>query len=152
MRLDEISRLHVFFSPRSTFDLVRSGQRSNFREKWHFLALHAHSGVSMCCSDLITETFTTHQRVPCSILNKIEYCYGIPLQYLAYAVLLSRTTSPSLSVIAVTVKIQIGRDDEWPRGWGRSGLETFLGTMNHRFRFSASGNPTKHMPIGYLTL
>ena len=24
--------------------------------------------------------------------------------------------------------------------------------MNHRFRFSTSGNPTKHMPIGYLTL
>ena len=24
--------------------------------------------------------------------------------------------------------------------------------MNHRFRFSTSGNPTKHMPIGYLSL
>ena len=43
-------------------------------------------------------------------------------------------------------------DGDWPRGWGRSGLETFLGTMNHRFRFSTSGNPTKHMPIGYLSL
>ena len=32
-RLDEISRFHIFFSPRSTFDLVRSGQRSNFRKK-----------------------------------------------------------------------------------------------------------------------
>ena len=28
----------------------------------------------------------------------------------------------------------------------------FLGTMNHIFRFSTSGNPTKHMPIGYLSL
>ena len=33
---------------------------------------------------------------------------------------------------------------------GRSGLGTFLGTMNHIFRFSTSGNPTKHMPIGYI--
>ena len=32
MRLDEISRLHIFFGPRSIFGLVRSGQRSNFRE------------------------------------------------------------------------------------------------------------------------
>ena len=24
--------------------------------------------------------------------------------------------------------------------------------MNHRFRFSTSGNPTKHMPIGYMSL
>ena len=43
---------HIVFSPRSTFDLVRSGQRSNYREKWHFLTLHAHRGVSMCRSDL----------------------------------------------------------------------------------------------------
>ena len=43
-------------------------------------------------------------------------------------------------------------DGDWARGWGRSGLETFLGTMNYRFRFSTSGNPTKHMPIGYLSL
>ena len=28
---------HIVFSPRSTFDLVRSGQRSILREKWHFL-------------------------------------------------------------------------------------------------------------------
>ena len=35
---------------------------------------------------------------------------------------------------------------------GRSGLETFLGTMNHGFRFSTSGNPTNHMLIGYLSL
>ena len=47
--------------------------------------------------------------VPCSILNKIECCYCTPLQYLAYVVLLSRTASPPLAVIAVTVKIQIGR-------------------------------------------
>ena len=53
MRLDEISRFHIlFFGPRSTFDLVRSGQRSNFSEKFHFLDLHAHSGVSMCRSEL----------------------------------------------------------------------------------------------------
>ena len=42
----------IVFSPRSTFDLVRSGQMSNFREKLYYLALHAHSGVSMCHSDL----------------------------------------------------------------------------------------------------
>ena len=38
-----------------------------------------------------------------------ECCYCIPLQYLAYVVLLSRTASPSLAVISVTVKIKIGR-------------------------------------------
>ena len=43
-------------------------------------------------------------------------------------------------------------DDDWPRRWGRCGLETFLGTMNHKFRFSTSGNPIKHMPIDYLSL
>ena len=43
---------HIVFSPRSIFDLVRSGQRSNFREKLHFLALHANSGVSMFRIDL----------------------------------------------------------------------------------------------------
>ena len=95
----------------------------------------------------------SHQRVPRLILNKIECFYCIPLQYLAYVVLLSRTASPSPAVIAVTVKIRVGRMTViGPRGWGRSGLETFLGTMDHRFRFSTSGNPTKHMPIGYLSL
>ena len=48
----DLAIAHIVFGPRSIFDLVRSGQRSNFREKWHFLALHAHSGVSMCRSDL----------------------------------------------------------------------------------------------------
>ena len=43
-------------------------------------------------------------------------------------------------------------DDDWPRAWGRSGLGTFLGTLNHKFRFRSSGNPTKHMPIGYWSL
>ena len=42
-------------------------------------------------------------------MNKIECFYCIPLQYLAYVVLLSRTASPSPAIIAVTVKIQIGR-------------------------------------------
>ena len=46
----------IVFSPRSTFDLVRSSQRPNFREKLHFLYLHAHSGVSMCRRR--SETFT----------------------------------------------------------------------------------------------
>ena len=32
MRLDEISRFHICFGPRATFDLVRLGQRSHFRE------------------------------------------------------------------------------------------------------------------------
>ena len=27
-----------------------------------------------------------------------------------------------------------------------------FGTMNHKFRFSTTGNPTKHMPIGYWSL
>ena len=48
----DLSIAHVVFSPRSIFDLVRSGQRSNFREKWHFLDLHANSGDSMCRIDL----------------------------------------------------------------------------------------------------
>ena len=48
----DLAIAHIVFGPRSIFDLVRSGQRSNFREKWHFLTLHAHSGVSMCRSDL----------------------------------------------------------------------------------------------------
>ena len=100
----DLAIAHIGFGPRSIFDLVRSGQRSNFREKWHFLALHAHSGVSMCRSDLKPST-------ACSSFNseqdRVFYC--IPLQYLAYVVLLSRTASPSPAVIAVTVKIQIGR-------------------------------------------
>ena len=67
--------------------------------------------------------------------------------------LLSRTASPSLAVIAVTVKIQIGRMTMIGQGgWGKTGLETFLGTMNHKFRFSTSGNSTKHMPTGYRSL
>ena len=48
----DLAIARIVFGPRSIFDLVRSGQRSNFREKWHFLALHAHSGVSMRRSDL----------------------------------------------------------------------------------------------------
>ena len=53
----------------------------------------------------------------------------------------------------ISYEIQIGRMTriDW-RGWGRSGLGTFLGTMNHKFRFSTLGNPTKHMPIGYWSL
>ena len=63
--------------------------------KISFLALHAHSSVSMCRSDLKPSPFI--------------FTYCIPLQYLAYVVLLGRTESRSLAVIAVTVKIQIGR-------------------------------------------
>ena len=48
----DLAIAHIVFSPRSTFDLVRSGQRSNFRENWHFSDLHANSGVSMCRIDL----------------------------------------------------------------------------------------------------
>ena len=43
-----------------------------------------------------------------SILNKIVCCYCIPLQHVAYVVLLSSTASPAPAVIAVTAKIQIG--------------------------------------------
>ena len=68
--------------------------------------------------------------------------------------LLSRTASPSLAVIAVGngQNSNWSNDDDWPRGRGRSGLETFLSAMNHRFGFSTSGNPTKYMPIGYWSL
>ena len=144
----DLAIAHIVFGPRLIFDLVRSGQRSYFREKWHFFALHAHSGVSMCRRDLKPSP-------ACSSLNseqdRVFYC--IPLQYLAYVVLLSRN--------GITLAGRHRRngqnsnwsnDGDWPRGWGRNGLETFLGTMNHRFRFSTSGNPTKHMPIGYLSL
>ena len=48
----DLAIAHIVFGPKSIFDLVRSGQRSNFREKWHFLALHADRSVSMCRSDL----------------------------------------------------------------------------------------------------
>ena len=47
---------------------------------------------------------------------------------------------------------EIGNHAPGPRDWGRSGLETFLSTMNHIIGFSTSGNPTKHMPIGYWSL
>ena len=33
----DLAIAHIVFGPRLMFDLVRSGQRSNFREKWHFL-------------------------------------------------------------------------------------------------------------------
>ena len=173
MRLDEISRLHIFYSPRSTFDLVRSGQRSNVREKWHFLALHAHSGVSMCCRDL-----NLHQRVPRPILNKIVCLFLGVLGRVNNEVILRPwlteldrvmllcpvatfiiRSAPKYSSIALAgcdrrngQNSNWSNDDDWPRGWERSGLETFLGTMNHKFRFSTSGNPTKHMPIDYWSL
>ena len=65
----------------------------------------------------------------CSSFNSEQDrgCYCIPLQYLAYVVLLSRAASPSLSVIAITVKIQIGRMTMFDLGdgeevvWGRFG-------------------------------
>ena len=68
--------------------------------------------------------------------------------------LLSRTASHWPAVVAVPngQNSNWSKDDDWPRDRGRSGLETFLGTMHHRFRFSTSGNPTKHVPIGYLSL
>ena len=48
----DLAIAYIVFNPRSTFDLVKSGQRSNFRENRHFWDLHAHSGKSMCRSDL----------------------------------------------------------------------------------------------------
>ena len=94
---------HIVFGPRSIFDLVRSGQRSNFREKMRFLALHAHSDVS------VVAIWNLHHRVPPFNSEQDRVFYCIPFQYLAYVVLLSRTASTSPAVIAVTVKIQIGR-------------------------------------------
>ena len=41
MRLDEYSTMLVNFYTRSTFDLVMTGQRSNFRETSTFLTLQA---------------------------------------------------------------------------------------------------------------
>ena len=66
------------FSPRSRFDLVRSGERSNFREKYIFW-LYTLIAALVC----VVAIWNLHQRVPRSILNKIECCYCIPLQYLA---------------------------------------------------------------------
>ena len=51
-----------FFSLRSTFGPVRSGQKSNILEKWDVLAIHAHTGVRMCRSDLKTSP-------ACSLFN-----------------------------------------------------------------------------------
>ena len=50
----DLAIAYIVFNPRSTFDLVKSGQRSNFRENRHFWNLHAHSGKIMCRSDLKT--------------------------------------------------------------------------------------------------
>ena len=70
-----------FCSPRSTFDLVRLRQRSNFREKWHFY-IYTPIAPYVC----VVAIWTLHQRVPRLILNKIVWCYCIPLQHLAYVV------------------------------------------------------------------
>ena len=53
MRLDEISRCHILFLVLGQH-LTSLGQVKGhlFAKKWHFSALHAHSGVSMCRSDL----------------------------------------------------------------------------------------------------
>ena len=99
----DLAIAHIVFSPRSTFDLVRSGQRSNFRENDIFW-LYTLIAAKVC----VVSIWNLHQRVPRSILNKIVRCYCIPLQHVAYVVLLNRTASPSLAVIAVTAKIQIG--------------------------------------------
>ena len=119
----DLAIAYIVFNPRSTFDLVKSGQRSNFREKSTFLGIYTLIAAKVC----VAAIWNLHQRVPRSILNKIECRYCIPLQYLAYVVLLSRTASPPLAVTAVTVKIQIDRmtmiglgDEEevvWRRFW-----------------------------------
>ena len=144
----DLAIAHIVFGPRSIFDLVRSGQRSNFREKWHFFALHAHSGVSMCRSDL----------------KPSPACYSFNSEQdrmlLLYpAAIFSIRSAPKYNGITLAGRHRRNgqnsnwsNDGDWPRAWGRSDLETFLGTINHRFRFSTSGNPTKHMPIGYLSL
>ena len=82
MRLDKFSRLHILFLVLRQH-LTSSGQGKGqiFTKKMTFLYLQAHSGVSMCYSDL-----NLHQHVPCSILNKIQCWYCIPLQHLAYVV------------------------------------------------------------------
>ena len=110
--------------------------------------MHAHSGVSMSRSDLKSLS-------ACSLFNseqdRVLLLYPVAIFSICSVVLLSRTASPPLAVIAITVKIQICRMTMIGQGdGGRSGLETFLGTMNHRF--STSGNRTKHMPISYLSL
>ena len=148
MRLNEISRLHVFFfSPRSIFDLVTSGQRQNFREKLYFLDFHAYSGVSMCRSDLKPSP-------ACSLFSAKQDRVLLLYPVAKFSI---RSAPKSNGITLAGCHRRNGQnsnwsnDDDWPRGCGRSGLETFLGTMNHRFRFSTSGNPTKHMPIGYLS-
>ena len=139
----DLAIAHIVFGPRSTFDLVMSGQRYNFRDKWHFLDLHARSGKSICRSDLKSSP-------ACSLFNSEQD--GV---LLLYPVAIFSIRPCFLSRNGITLagchrsngqNSNWSNDDDWPRAWGRSGLETFLGTMNHRF--STSGNPTKHMPIG----
>ena len=113
-----------------------------------FLALHAHSCVSMCRIDP----------------KPSPACYPFNSEQDSVLLLYPVTTCSIRSapwwngITLAGCHRHNGQNsnwsnaDDWPRGWGRSGLETFLSTMNHRFGFSTSGNPTKHMPIGYWSL
>ena len=74
----DLAIAHIVFGPRLIFDLVRSGQRSNFHGKWHFFLLYTLIAALVC----VVEIWNLHQHIHRSILNKIECFYCIPLQYL----------------------------------------------------------------------
>ena len=73
MRLDEISRLHIFFSPWWAFNLVRS--KVKFPRK---ITFHINTLISANLCDVAI--WNIHQRVLRSILNNVEYYYCILLQ------------------------------------------------------------------------
>ena len=105
MRLDEISRLHVYFLILGQHLTWLSQVKGQIFAKINIFRNYTLIAAKVC----VVAIWNLHQRAPRSILNKIECSYCIPLQYLAYVVLLSRTASPQLAVTAVTVKIQVDR-------------------------------------------
>ena len=82
MRLDGISRMHILFLVLGQLLISSDQVKGQIFEKIDiFFALHAHNGVNMYRNDLKPSP-------ACSLfnLNKIECCYSIPLQHLAYVV------------------------------------------------------------------
>ena len=81
MRLDGISRMHILFLVLGQHLISLDQVKGQIFAKIDIFALHAHSGVNMRRSDLKPSP-------ACSLFNldKIECCYSIPLQHLAYIV------------------------------------------------------------------
>ena len=65
--------------------------------------------------------------------------------------LLSRAASPSLAVIAVTVKIQIGRMTMIDLGDGEEVVWGRFGNNEPQIQIQHLGNPTKHRYADWLT-